>query len=388
MIANCLLLAVGQFALVTSVFMLTGILPEISTDFGVSVGRMGYAIAVFSLTYAIAAPILAVATSRFGARVILITCLITFAAANIAATFVSDFSYLLVARVIAAAADGLYAATACALVAQSAPPNRKGLMLALVNMGVTLAFLIGVPLTAYLASIFRWPGPFYFVAALAAVAALGLAIRLPPTENPNVASLKERLLIFTVPRMLPTLLVTVVSYVGLFTVYNFIAPLLRESLPIDAYSISRLLFAFGLATILGNIAGGVAADRWGARVIVTVSLAILALVLFSSDVFTNAVPTVYVLMFILGFAHYMALTPLQHRIAELGRENAAIALALNGSSTYVGVALAAVVGGEIIERHGVEHLGVIGGCFKVLGILVFLWSLRPLVAATQRRSPA
>lgn len=388
MIANCLMLAAGQFALVTSVFMLTGILPEIATDFGVGIGRMGYAIAAFSLTYAIASPLLAVATSRFGARVILITCLLVFAAANVAATLVTDFTFLLIARVVAAAADGLYAATACALVAQSAPPERKGFMLALVNLGVTLAFLVGVPLTTYLAELFRWPGPFFFVAALAAVTALALAIRLPHSSNPNVASLRERLLIFSVPKMLPTLLVTVVSYVGLFTVYNFIAPLLLQTLPPHEYSLARLLFTFGLATILGNVAGGLAADRWGANVIVIVSLAVLAAVLFAADLFTGAVPTAYALMFILGFAHYMALTPLQYRIAQLGRDNAAIALALNGSSTYVGVALAAVVGGAVIERQGVENLGMVGGSFKLIGIVIFLWSLWPLAAFARRRSPA
>lgn len=377
-----LVLAAGQFALVTSVFMLTGALQGLAGAFGVSVGHAALAISVFSAAYAIATPFLAAAVAGCSAKVILIGSLLVFAAACLASPLVEDFRLLLALRVVAAGADGLYAATATAVAAALAPQGRKGRLLAVVNGGVTLAFVAGVPLASLLARAHGWPSMFHLVAGLALAAALGVALRLPRAEAPPHTPLRARLGVLLRPGMAPTLAVTAISYAGLFTVYNFTQPLIAALGLAAVVGPAGLLLAFGLATIVGNLVGGALADRFGVGWVVSLSLGGLAALLALMPAIAGSREGAFAFYAGLGLLHYLALTPIQHRIVELAGPHAGVGLALNASATYVGVAIAAQVGGWLVDHLAdVASLGWAGAGLKLAGLGLFLLSLRVAAAA-------
>src|SRR3546814_870484 len=91
LLVACIFLAIGQFALVTSVWMLTGVLEPLARDFGTSIGTAGQVLSVFSITYALSAPFLSVAAARTDPRKLLIAMLAVFAAANIYASLTTSF---------------------------------------------------------------------------------------------------------------------------------------------------------------------------------------------------------------------------------------------------------------------------------------------------------
>ena len=55
-----LMLALGAFALGTDAFVISGVLPKIASDLGVTLPQAGLLITVFSGVYAFAAPVMAV----------------------------------------------------------------------------------------------------------------------------------------------------------------------------------------------------------------------------------------------------------------------------------------------------------------------------------------
>ena len=47
-----------------------------------------------------------------------------------------------------------------------------------------------------------------------------------------------------------------------------------------------------------------------------------------------------------------------------------MALSLNYSALYLGVAFGSMIGGQIIAHIGLEYLGWIGGLFPLMGLVV------------------
>jgi len=75
----------------------------------------------------------------------------------------------------------LLAAAASALV----PPERRGSALAIVMGGMTVAFLMGIPLGSVVGAAFGWRAPFLLSAGLSASASLPPWLSVPKIENPN-----------------------------------------------------------------------------------------------------------------------------------------------------------------------------------------------------------
>ncbi|MCB8829947.1 hypothetical protein LJD47_33530, partial [Escherichia coli] len=58
------------------------------------------------------------------------------------------------------------------------------------------------------------------------------------------------------------------------------------------------------------------------------------------------------------------------RVLAIAPESAPLALSLNGSALYLGIASGSFIGGLIIANLGLEYLGWIGGAFPLLGLVV------------------
>ncbi|MEA3012537.1 MAG: transporter, family, inner rane transport protein [Sphingomonadales bacterium] len=372
----CGLLAIGQFALVTSVWMLTGLLKPLSAEFDVSLGTAGQVLSVFSISYAISTPLLAVATAQVKRRTLLVSVLLLFVGANLLAAFASNFGMLLASRAVAGAADGLYGATATAAAVALAPPEWRGRVLALLNTGVTLALFAGVPLSTMIGHEFGWRGTFLAVAGIAGVAGLGLIFLLPHVATPPVASLKERLSVIRIPGVIPTLAIAGLSYIGLFTVYAYLAPILSERAGVGAADMSKMLLAFGFATVIGNWLGGQAADRWGCRKALGFSLIMLVPLLVALPILSQTPASAAVMLFLWGGFHYFGLSPLQLQLATIAPNHAGVALALNSSVIYLGVAAGAALGGVMVDNFPLLLFGFAGAAFKLAALLVLIRWIR------------
>jgi DHA1 family inner membrane transport protein len=372
----CLLLALGQFALVTSVWMLIGVLQPMADDFSISIGAAGQVISIFSITYAVAGPLLAVATGRVDRRRLLIASLLIFALANLFSAWSADFGLLLIGRAVAAAADGLYAATATAVVAMLAPANRRGRAIALLNTGFTVALCIGVPLSTLIGVEFGWRGTFIGVAAAAGIAILGLFFLLPRIQNQGVPTLKQRIAVLKAPRVLPTLGVTTFSYLGMFTVYAYLAPILAKTANVSATAMSGVILGWGIAAVAGNYVGGYVSDRLGPVKVLMFSLTLAIPLLVALPLLAGSLLSATILVFAWGGLHYAGFPALQLRITTLAPGNEGVALALNNSAVYLGIACGAIVGGFALNSLPIATVGLVGALIKTLGLILLLRSSR------------
>ncbi|MFD0475025.1 MFS transporter [Nonomuraea thailandensis] len=120
-------LAVGTFLMITTEFVVAGLLPEIAADLRVSVPQAGLLITVF-------------------------------AAGHLVVAVGSGFGLLLAARFVTALATGAFWAVANVAAGRAAGPAASARALGLVGAGGMLANVVGVPIGAFAGQLAGWRG--------------------------------------------------------------------------------------------------------------------------------------------------------------------------------------------------------------------------------------
>ncbi|HJT55020.1 MAG TPA: MFS transporter [Ktedonobacteraceae bacterium] len=370
-----LILALGTFALGTDSFVIAGILPSVAHDLNVSVAMAGLAVAVFSLTYALGAPLLATLTASLARRRLLLLSLLVFTSANILAACAANFTILLLARVLAACGAALYTPTASAVAAALAPQEQRGRALSLVTAGLTVSVALGVPLGTLIGTQLHWQATFVLIAALGTLALLGIWTRFPDVANPAAVGLSQRLALLRSPALLATLGTTTAFVIGFYTVFTYLGVVLEQVTHLDGAGVSSMLFLSGIASMLGNSLGGYGADRWGSVRTLAIGLVgvILALSSFPLLVVTPLGAGLVVTLW--GLAGWMLLPPQQHRLIALAPQMMGIILSLNASAIYLGAASGAAVGGLVIHSFPISTLGWVGTSWELLALGIFFLSV-------------
>jgi predicted MFS family arabinose efflux permease len=369
-------LALGSFTISTEGFVISSLLPDIAADAGISLPLAGCLITAFALAYAIGAPILATLTGEWDRRRVILWTLGFFVLGNVVAALSSSFAMLMAARIVMALSSGLFAATAQATAVALVDEHHRARAIAVVVGGTTVAVAVGAPLGALVAAFAGWRGTFYAIAIFGALAGVVLAWRLPRGLSGTRLPLKTRLAAALRPGVRPMLATTLLCLTGAFTIFSYIAPLAAETAGLGEMALPGLLLAFGVGAVIGNIAGGQVADRFGAARTVAWTLALLSMVLALYSAVpllphALAVPALFVLTALWGVIGW-AFPPAQaSRIVRLAPEAAPLVLSLNGSALYFGVALGAVVGGLVLKFGTAADLGIAGALFSLaaLGVL-------------------
>lgn len=376
-----LVLALGTFAIGTGSFVFAGLLEGVANDLSVSVGTAGNLVTVFAVTYAVVSPILVTLTGGVAPRKILFAAMAVFAAANLAAVFAPTFGLLLACRMLAACGAAVFTPTALAVAAGLSPPEERGRSISTITGGLTVSFVVGIPLGSIIGTYAGWRMTFVMVAALGVVAMLGVRA-LPDVEAPPVVGLRERVDALGQPAVLAALGLTTLGLMGGFVVFTYVSPLLAGITGFGGAGVSGLLFLFGIAALLGNWLGGYGADHVGYARLMAAILALLSLSLFGFSLLVAssgtalALPGTVAALVLWGVAGF-ALNPLQqYRVSQLAPSTRNVALSLNASAIYLGQGIGAGLGALALANGSLATLGWTGSLCALAALALLLLTSR------------
>ncbi|MFC9894951.1 MFS transporter [Nocardia sp. NPDC127579] len=365
---HTLILAVGTFAVGTDAFILAGFLPMLATELQVSTATAGSAITVFALAYALGAPLLATATAHVPRRALLVTALLVLALANLASALAPTFALLLATRIMAALGAAAFTPTAGAVAAALAPAEARARALAVVVGGSTIATALGVPLGSTLEQWFGWRAALAGVAALCALAAAGVAVRVPRLPGGPRVALCTRISVLRTPGVVRILPLTVLGMGAAYVVYAYAVPTL-EPLGADP---AATLCAYGIGAIAGNLCAGYATDRWGPVRVLTVGYlsmaAAIALLGALAATGIRAPSAVVALAAVWGAASWCQTPAQQHRLIAAAPHESGLVVALNASCIYLGIGLGTATGGLALGHGAAAVLGT-GSLAAVAAVL-------------------
>jgi len=370
------LLAAGGFAVGTSAYVVSGMLPEVAAALGVSLTAAGQLTTAFALSYALSAPVLAVLTGRWERRTLLVAGLLVATAGNALAALAPNYPVLVLARILAALGSAAFTPAAILVATQLSPPQRRGQAVAAVFSGLTLALVVGVPAGSLLEGPLGFRGVFALVAVACLVALAGVRLLLPRVEPPPPIGLRARLAVAADRRVLTVLSMSVLALLAVMSVYTYIAPLLSASAGVDGGLLGLLLLGYGAGCLLGNNLGGRLADRFGSRRPLLAVLPAFVLLLATFPLTAATVPGAAAALFVLGAVGWTGNAPIQSRLIELAPTNSALLLSLNASAIYLGAGLSGVVGGLVIAWLGVLALPLVAAALGLGSLAMLLLALR------------
>ena len=368
MVHTLLLLSLCNFVVGTGAFIITGILAPIGDAMGVGVAAAGQAMTVYALSTALLAPLAVVATGHWPRKQALLAALGVFAAGNVVCALAPNLWTLLAGRALMGV-GAAFSPIAASIAVASVEPARRGRALSIVFLGVSLSYVIGLPLGAWLGLRFGWAVPVAAVAVATVLCLLLLAVALPRDIRAPGASFSGLGTLMKRPAVLNALSLTLLYFTAIFIVFSYIGPVLKALVPMDADRLSITLMLFGLSGVVGTLLGGWENDRLGWRRTLSLHLLVLAVMMVLVPLTRGSWASLMCVMLIWGVAGFGMMTAQQSRLALTAPAQVPLLLSLNASMLYLGTALGAAVGGLLAPSVGFDRLAWAGVPFALVGLL-------------------
>jgi len=380
------LFALVNLVIGTGAFVIAGILKPIADDLHVSIPATGQAMTTYALATALLVPIALVLTAKLSRKSAMQLSLTLFTLGNIVCAFATSLPILLAGRVLMGI-GAMFTPLAAGLAVTMVEPARRGKALALVFLGVSLAYVVGLPLGAWLGFQYGWHVPIVAIAVTSFVALLAITVLVPKDMIGPAANFDGLGLVVRSAEIRSTLFVTLFYFIAIFCVFSYIGPVQQTLNPMSPEKLSITLAMFGVAGVVGTLLGGWANDHFGAlptlRAQISVLMASMLVLPFTQGNYALTL-TAFIVWGIAGFG---MMAPQQSRLATASPANAPLLLSLNTSMLYFGTAAGAALGGAFVGAVAGEgwvtfdRLSWIGLPFAaVAGLLI--------VSARKTSSPA
>lgn len=371
------LLMLCNLVLGTGVFVLGGILAPVAASLQVSVAAAGQAMTAYAISTALLAPLALVLTGRWPRRRVLVFGLLLFALGNAVCASAGNLPTLLAGRVLMGM-GAVFTPVSGSIAIALAAPAQRGRALSLVFLGISLSYVIGTPLGAWLGLSFGWRWPVGLVGACAVAAALALVALLPRHIAAPGASFAGLSRLLLQPAIAAALALTLLYFTAIFTVFSYIGPVLQALTPLSPEAMSATLAIFGIAGVVGTLSGGWANDRFGGQRALPVQLSLLAATMALVPLTQGHYLAMVSVFFAWGVAGFGMMAPQQSRLATLAPAQSPILLSMNSSMLYFGTAAGAALGGATAGSVGFERLAWVAAPFALGGLLLLVLGPRPL----------
>jgi MFS transporter, DHA1 family, inner membrane transport protein len=372
-------LGLAAFVVGTSELVIVGILAPIARDADVSISTAGMLVTAYAVGVAVGGPLVTALTARLERRRVLRVALAAHVAGNLLTAATASFGLLVASRVMTGTVHGLFIGVSTVVAAGLAKPDREGHAIAMVFGGIAVSTVVGVPLGTLIGQTMGWQATFVAVVLLGSVA-LGLVLAFVPRVEARgsgrIADEARSALTFPV---LATLGIGLLIIGGQFTALTYLAPFLDEVTGISGGAISAALLAYGIATAAGAFASGRAADRSASLTLIAANAGLAAML--AALYLVGTVPALAMLALVgwgvVGFG--LVSTALQLRVIALAGPGGDLAASLGASAANAGIAIGALVGGQVVAHVGVRETALVAALILLacLPATVTARALRP-----------
>ena len=363
--------AFATAVVVTTEFIVVGLLPEMARDLEISVVEAGRFVSWFALASALLGPPLTIVASRAEPRRVVAAGLWAFALGNLAAALAPSYGLILAVRIVQGAVLPALVSVGSVAIAKLAGPGQEGRAVALVYLGVVVALVLAVPAGVVLAEGGGWRTSFLCLALLAAIAAMILGAAFPRLASAAPASIAAQARITRRPTVQAHLALSALLFAAMFAAYSYLAAFLETVAGFDGRQIAAALMGFGIAGVLGNWIAGRVVDRGPTAASAGVA-ALLMLAMVAISLAGGRLVLLLPLLAVWGAAHTAAFLLCQVRVMLAAPVAPAFASSLNIAACNVGIAAGAEAGGWVVGQHGIGAIGYGGGALAALALAVAL----------------
>lgn len=356
--------------------------------FQISPQQFSMLVASYTFSAGISGFFAAFFVDNFDRKRVLLFGYIGFLLGTLCCALAPTFTFLLMARIVAGIFGGLIGAQVLAIVADLIPYERRGMAMGIIMAAFSVASVFGVPFGLYIANLFNWHGPFFFVAGLGALL-LPFLMRYLPKMDWHLKKKGDRInpivLIKEVGKDKDQMLAlgfTACLMLGHFMIIPFLNPYMEFNMGFSKLQTPMLYMAGGLATLITSPLIGRLADKVGKHKVYII-MAVVSI--FPIALLTNLPPMpFYMVLSIAGFWFVVSsgrTIPAQAMVSNVvSSERRGSFMSFNSSVQQIFVGLASVISGFIVVKNpdnSIQNYEITGylSIFITLLTLVFVFRL-------------
>ncbi len=362
------LLTIVSFVVGMVELIIGGILDLIADDLGVSLGKAGFLITIFSLVFAIAAPILLTMTAHIERKRLTIISLFVFLIGNALVIVSQTYSMLLIARILSAVSGSLLVVLCVTMASNIVEEKYRARAIGVVFMGISASLVLGIPVGLMLGNAFGWRAPFILITALTVLSILGVHFFMNTLASKPAIPIKEQLRTLKNRRILFAQITSFLFLAGHLTLYGYLTPFLKMALGLNGTWVSIVYLIFGVAAVFGGGIGGMLADKFGTKPTIIGVIIVFAVSIFMIPYTTFAFPLFLIVMVIWSMLSWAITPAMQSYLIESSPETSDIQQSLNNSALHFGIAFGSMIGGIVIENASVQNNATVGGLLILLAL--------------------
>jgi MFS transporter, DHA1 family, inner membrane transport protein len=367
-----LILTIGVFGILNTEMGVIGLMPSVADQFNVSIATAGLTVSVFAIAIALSGPTMPLLFSGINRKKIMLIVLGVFTLGNIASIFISNFTILLIVRIILGLFHPIYCSMAFSVAASSVKPEEAPKAVSKVFIGVSAGMVAGVPIASFIDSTFSYEMAMAFFAFVTAIMLIATLIFVPSIPVEEKQSYGEQLSILKKPLLWLSIVAVILLNSSVFGVYSYIAEYLETVTNMSPNFISVTLFIFGGANIIGNIVSGKLLTQSPIKTILFFPLIMSAvyIILFFTGQFAVSMA---ILTFIWGIVAGAIMANInQYLISSSAPEAPDFANGLFISACNIGTTVGAAVGGVFISQMGTQYVVLVGILSLILSLVAIL----------------
>lgn len=297
----------------------------------------------------------------------MVLALSVFVISNLVSVFTTNFTVLLITRAIPAFFHPLYVSIAFSTAASSVSREDAPKAVSKIFAGVSAGMVLGVPVTSYIASEFSFSAAMVFFTVVNTFVLLATIFLIPSMPVKERLSYGTQLSVLKKPVLWNSFLAALLMNAAMFGFYSYLSDYLITVTDVSFKVISLLLFVYGMANIIGNIAAGklLAQHPFATLKYVPAIMAILYLVLYGLGKLT--VPTSIVIL-ILGIFAGIANNGNQFMVSTSATEAPDFANGLFLTAANLGTTLGTAICGMFITVWGTQSSPLGAVAFLLVGV--------------------
>ncbi|MGG0248893.1 MFS transporter [Peribacillus frigoritolerans] len=378
-----LILTIGVFGILTTEMGVIGILPAIAEQFDISVSRAGLLVSLFALVVAISGLIMPLLFSGINRRTVMLLVLGIFIIGNIVSMFASNFTVLLIARVIPAFFHPIYCSLALTVAATSVNREEAPKAVSKVIMGVSAGMILGVPITNFIANQTSVQMSILFFAIVNIIAFLATLIFVPSLPVNERLSYGAQISVLKKPIVWLAIATVIFLNSGTSSINTFITEYLETITNISGNTLTFALFLLGVASLIGALLGGRMLSRNAVKTAISFPI-VLGIVHLLSFITGKSIGPMMITILFWGILFAISNSVSQYWITNAAPEAPDFANGLFLSCGNIGVTIGTGIGGLIISGMGTQYIVLGGLLFLLLGLASIVLSRYMFSDRTER----
>lgn len=362
------ILTFGVFSILNTEMGIIGILPLIADHYKVSISTAGLIVSLFALAVAVSGPILPLLFSGMNRKYVMLFVLGIFIVGSLVSAITSNFTVLVIARVVPAFFHPVYCSLAFTVAAASVPKEEAPKAVAKVFVGVSAGMVLGVPLSSLIATSTSLFYAMLFFAAVTIVAFVATLLFVPSMPVTKRISMGTHLYVLRRSVMWLSIAGVIFMNGAVFGVYSYLAEFLKTVTRYDWNTVSVLLFLYGLANMVGNMIAGKLLANFPLRTIKMYPIVLITVYILLFTFGQFSVPTAF-LIFIWGIIGGIGGNITQYWVVSAAPEAPELSNGIFLTSSNLGTTLGASVCGLIVTGISTQYI-VVGGIVFLLFSIV------------------